>query len=355
MLEDYAATFRFFQTEAKTITQPDKSSSYFNDGSKSTQMKVPDADVPLPSPTTDFGLIFDDVDLNTANEWTTESQSRHDIRSFYAQESPYEIIDSSSFKEEMSATPDVSSAFPNSADFASPFSTTPINDSSGFCSKFDPAPCFLSLFDAYLEAHKAVVEISSGLQDVSIEDLKDGSRIMNTLRTVGDLGNTIANSPSLAVPSLQGLVDQGCLLFAFTAVLKACDLVEHVLKRVLPANHPTHDVSLANHSIHLGFHESVPPCSKRPRFMDTYPMEVYLPGTSQHPKQLAERITTLIRLDLQLSHLNQFISRFIDLTRGQGLSAHGSIPQCQVRLLNFHTRVSAVIESMTPSWDCEVL
>ena len=354
ILEDYITTFGFSQTEAKTKTILDRSRSDSSTASGYTNIKNSDADLSIAPPSAaDYALVFDDLDLDTASNWICDSQTRRNLRSVHTPELIHTSSGPEFFKDEAYVTPNISPAYPTFTDFATSLTTTPSSDSHDSGSKFDPAPLFLSLFNAYIEAHEAVAEISSGFQDVSMEDLKDGSRFMNTLRIIGEVGNTIANSPDLAMPSLQGLIDQGCLLFAFTTLLKACDLVEHVLKRILPGNSATNNGSLASRSTSTGFHAAT--YAKRPHLMGTYPTDIYLPEINQHSNHLAEHITTLVRLDLQLSHLNQFVSRFTDLARGQGISAHVPISQCQMRLLNFHGRISTVIESMTPSWNCGIL
>ena len=340
LIENFASTPKINQTEAKMIANLDKPSSYSRHAPGPTKTTVSDVEVPIASPSGDFRLLFDDGDLENGNEWISESQPRF-------AGSICKDFDRDSFDDQASAT-DIPSVFSNPADFASPFSTTPTDESFGLFSKVNQTPSFLSLFNVYLETHTALVEISSGLQDVSIEDLRDEGRIMRTLRDIGYLGNTAVNSPSLAIRSLQGLRDQGCLLFAFTAVLKACDLVEHILKRILPTTHPAHLTSATHPSTRVGLHGPIPSYFRRSQFME----DICFPGNGQ-PQLLADCITTLIRLDFQLSHFHQFVSKFIDLTRDQGISANVSIPQCQIRLINLHIRIKTVIESMTPSWNCE--
>ena len=337
--ENFASTPKINQTEAKMITNLDKPSSYSHHAPGPTKTTVSDVEVPIASPSADFRLLFDDGDLENGDEWISESQPRFP-------DSTCKGFDRDSFDDPASVT-DIPSVFSNPADFTSLFSTTPTDESFGLFSKANQTPSFLSLFNVYLETHTALVEISSGLQDVSIEDLHDEGRIMRTLRDIGYLGNTAANSPSLAILSLQGLRDQGCLLFAFTAVLKACDLVEHILRRILPTAQPAHLTSATQ--TRVGLHGPIPSYFKRSQFMD----DSCFPGNGQHPQLLAERITTLIGLDFQLSHFHQFVSKFIDLTRDQGISANVSVPQCQIRLINLHIRIKTVIESMTPSWNCE--
>ena len=364
MLKDCVVTrrlrchVRFFQTEAETSTTLDKSSSlYSNIASGSNQTTAPDVDVRLTSSATNLGLVYDGVDLANSIEWIDESQPKQSMRSFSSLPgSGREPFDQDYFNDQISVVSDVSSIFSNPADFTGPPFLTPANDDPHRrFAKLNPAPSFLSLFNVFLETHKALTEISSGRQHISIEDLKDDSGVMRTLSDVGELGVTTANSQSLAIPSLQGSIDQGCLLFAFTAVLKACDLAEHILKAILPAIQPAQDTSMATQSSPMGFRGSIPFYTRPSRSMDDYPAVVCSPVTSEHPKLLAERITTLVRLDLQLSHFNQFVSKFIDLTRGERFSTNVSILQCQSRLLHLHTQIRTGVDSMTPTWHCKTL
>jgi len=332
-------------THALPTPTKDKASTYTSIASGSNHTAASDIEVKLTSPTADRSLPFDWVDFTNTNDWIDGAQRSQTIRSFALPGCGRQSFDP------VTTIPDLLPVWSN----PTAYPTVHDDDTLHQLSNLDPAPSSLALFDAYLKTHKAFMEINSGQKQVSIEDLNDDSGVMRTLSDVGELGVMTANSLSLAISSLQGSIDQGSLLFAFTAVLKACDLAEHIVKAILPAMQLEQYSSTADHSSPVGFRGPIPFQAKPARPMDDYPAAICSPVTTEHPKLLAERITRLIKLDLQLSRFNQFVSNFIDLTRGQGFSSNVSIPQCQSRLLNLHTRIKAVVDSMTPSWNCKTI
>ena len=210
------------------------------------------------------------------------------------------------------AVPIVPSFFSSPDEFTDSFPPMP-NDS---------LPTTLAIWTTYLEAHKMLVEIQSGERGVSILELKDASAFIRTLDGVSELGNHVANCCSAGVMSQQGhfQFDISCSLFAFTMVLKGCELAEQISLTVLGRCEP--DPSTALDAI----------------------------ATNDDTKSVPERIAGLIRLDFQLLQINRVLTRYINLTKEQGIPFSVSISYSQSRLLQLHNQIRSAVDSLSPSW-----
>ena len=208
-------------------------------------------------------------------------------------------------------------------DFADLFPDTPPDDkpTAGESS----SSTFLSLFNLYIETHKALTEIRAGIQEVSIADLKDGQGVMRTIISINELGRTTMNvcntnmSPSLAI--------------AFLMVVQGCELVEQILIAILPSGRPP---TRSNSAESLAIDYSWTTCSAM---------------FDGHPKLSVEHITALLQLDIHLSQFNSFVSTFMQMTQEQEPSANIMAVQCRKRLLHFHTQIRSVVDSMIPAWE----
>ena len=203
-------------------------------------------------------------------------------------------------------------SFFSSNDFTSPY--PPTSD--------DSLPTNLSICTTYLEIHKTLIEIRSGERNFSISDLKDAEGIMRILHCVSELGNHVANCYRAGVMSQQGQLQSNisCSLFAFTMILKGCELAEQISLRVLTR------------------------CGPDPLIASAFG------ANSDETKSIPERIAGLVRLDLQLSEINRVLSVYVDLTKEQGISSSVSIAYCQSRLLQLHNQIKSATDSMSPSW-----
>ena len=187
------------------------------------------------------------------------------------------------------------------------------------------SPTFFSLFNLYIETHKALTEMRAGLHEVSIADLKDGQGVMRTIISINELGRITLNtcstnmSPSLAI--------------AFLMVVQGCELVEQILVAVLPSGRPP---TRSNSAESLSIDYSWTTCS---------------PMFDGHPELSVEHITAFLQLDIHLSQFNSFVSTFMQMTQGQEPSANMLAVQCRKRLLHFHTQIRSVVDSMIPAWE----
>ena len=186
----------------------------------------------------------------------------------------------------------------------------------------DSLPTTLSIFNTYLEVYKTLEEIRSGARDISISDLKDANEVMRTLYSVSDLGNDVANRYSAGIMSQQGQLHSNilCPIFAFTMVLKGCELAEQISLTVLARPGP--DPSKASDFV----------------------------AANDETISIPERIAGLIRLDFHLSRINRVLTTYIDLTKQKGIQSSTSVAHCQSRLLEHHNQIRSLVDSMSPSW-----
>ncbi|MCJ1381113.1 hypothetical protein MMC17_004222 [Xylographa soralifera] len=227
--------------------------------------------------------------------------------------------------------------------FTDLFPNTPLDDGLPI---EETDPTFLSLFNLYLESHNALTEIRSGLQQVTISDLKDGRGVMGIVIKISDLGNTMVRNHNSAIPSLPTPTNN--LLFSFIAILKGCELAEQISSIILsPTRSP-------------GRSDSADFCTMTPM----YPSKPMAPSiddyswttcslVTEHPELSVEQITALVRLDIHLSHFNNFISLFAHLVpeQGHGLSASFLATQYQRRLSHLHSHIRLAVDTIIPAWE----
>ncbi|MCJ1403369.1 hypothetical protein MMC11_006592 [Xylographa trunciseda] len=205
---------------------------------------------------------------------------------------------------------------------------------------------FFSLFNLYLESHNALTEIRSGLQQVTISDLKDGRGVMGIVIKISDLGNTMVRNHNSAIASLPTPTNN--LLFSFIAILKGCELAEQISSIILS---PTHSLARSDSG---DFCTMTPMHPNKPMTpsIDDYSWTTCSLVT-EHPELSVEQITALVRLDIHLSHFNNFISLFAHLVpeQGQGLSAAFLATQYQRRLSHLHSHIRLAVDSIIPAWE----
>lgn len=218
--------------------------------------------------------------------------------------------------------------------------TSHVNDT--FSTEEDWTSTFYSLFNLYLEAQKILTEVRSGVREVPVTDLKDGHGMMRTIININELGSAIIET-NHSQPS-------PCLMFAFIAVLKGCELAEQISITVLPtARTPAFPVVASEAPLASDYIWTTCPSASQ---------------SQPKPELSVEHITALVRLDVHLQHFNTFLSNFIHLTQEQGQTqgqgqSQGLSPnaldslavQCQKRLLHLHTRIKSVVNFMISAWD----
>ena len=228
-----------------------------------------------------------------------------------------------------------------SMDFMNLFPDTSQVDDT-FSTEVDWTSTFYSLFNLYLESQKALTEIRSGVREVPVADLKDGHGVMRTIININELGSSIIET-NHSQPS-------PCLMFAFIAILKGCELAEQISIAVLPtARTPTFPVVASEVSLAPDYTWAMCPLASQ---------------SQPKPELSVEHITALVRLDVHLQHFNTFLTNFIHLTQERGQTpargqSQGLSPnaldslavQCQKRLLHLHTRIKSVINFMISAWD----
>ncbi|MCJ1292271.1 hypothetical protein MMC34_003821 [Xylographa carneopallida] len=228
--------------------------------------------------------------------------------------------------------------------FTDLFPHTPLDDGMSI---EDTDSTFLSLFNLYLESHNALTEIRSGLQHVTISDLKDGRGVMGIVIKISDLGNTMVRNHNSAIPSLPAPTNN--LLFSFIAILKGCELAEQISSIILsPARSPTRSNSAADFCTMTPMYPSKPMAPS----IDDYSWTT-CSLVAEHPELSVEQITALVRLDIHLSHFNNFIALFAHLVpeQGHGLSASFLATQYQRRLAHLHSHIRLAVDSIIPAWE----
>ena len=275
------------------------------------------------SPTVDIPPLPKDFGIISTKQQNTLSQ--HTIIDLSRTSSCVEISEKPALQDEAPyiSDADMSPLFTSpTMDFAGLFPDTPVDDSFPL---EDSSSAFVSLFNLYLETHRALTEIRSGIQEVSIADLKDGHGMIRTVISINELGTTMINTHASSTSP--------CMLFAFITILKSCELVEQISTTILPSTRQL---------IRSDSTDSV---------TTDYIWTTCSPMLNGHPEFSAEHITALVRLDIHLSQSNHLISLFTQLTQEQGLSANVLAMQCQKRLLHLHTQIRSVVDSMIPAWD----
>ena len=210
-------------------------------------------------------------------------------------------------------------------------------------------PSFPSLFNSYLEAHEALMVLRSGMYQFPISDLKDDRGAMGSITKISELGARVANSDTSTISPFPGSHDQCCLQLAFLAAVKGCELAEHISMMVLPsARTPSHSSSMDFSTLKSPFGINKPVASP----IDEYPWST---GPSAHSSDLSqpspEHIPALVRLDAQLSQLNCFMFKFIQLTSEHMPLANVLAARCRRRLSYLHTQIRGVVDSMIPPWE----
>ncbi|MCJ1433366.1 hypothetical protein MMC27_002726 [Xylographa pallens] len=205
---------------------------------------------------------------------------------------------------------------------------------------------FLSLFNLYLESHNALTEIRSGLQQVTISDLKDGRGVMGIVIKISDLGDTMVRNHNSAIPSLPTATNN--LLFSFIAILKGCELAEQISSIILSPTRSPGRVDSADFCTMTPMYPSKPMAPS----IDDYSWTTCSLVT-EHPELSVEQITALVRLDIHLSHFNNFIALFAHLVpeQGHGLSASFLATQYQRRLAHLHSHIRLAVDSIIPAWE----
>ena len=170
-----------------------------------------------------------------------------------------------------------------------------------------------------------MTETRAGIQGVSIADLKDGQGVMRTIISINESRSTTMNTCSMNMsPSLA---------IAFLVVVKGCELVEQILIAILPSGRPP----IRSNSLEsLAMDYSWTTCS---------------PMVDGHPKLSTGHITALLQLDIHLSQFNSFISTFTHIKQDQSPSANMLAVRYRKRLLQFHTQIRSVVDSMIPAWE----
>ncbi|MCJ1391330.1 hypothetical protein MMC18_004193 [Xylographa bjoerkii] len=227
--------------------------------------------------------------------------------------------------------------------FADLFTNTPLED--GLPTE-QADSTFLSLFNLYLESHNAMTEIRSGLQQVTISDLKDGRSVMGIIIKISDLGNTMVRNHNSAIPSLPPPTND--LLFSFIAILKGCELAEQISSIILA---PTRSPGRSNSADFCTMTPMYPGKPVTPTIDDYSWTTCSL--VTDHCELSVEQITALVRLDIHLSHFNNFISLFAHLVpeQGHGLSAAFLATQYQRRLSHLHNHIRLAVDSIIPAWE----
>lgn len=198
-------------------------------------------------------------------------------------------------------------------------------------------PSFSALFASYLEAHEALSTIRSGLYEIPLSDLKDDRGAMGSVTKISELGARVANSDTSTMSPFPGSSDQCCLQLAFLAAVKGCELAEQISIMVLPSTRPP------SHPSSMDFAAMTPP--------DDYSWTTAPPVQSDPPNPALEHIPALVRLDVQLSQLNCFMSKFIQSAPEHMPLAKVLAARCRRRLSYLHSQIRGVVDSMIPAWD----
>ncbi|MCJ1416118.1 hypothetical protein MMC32_002453 [Xylographa parallela] len=223
------------------------------------------------------------------------------------------------------------------------FPTTPLDDGLPI---EESDSTFLSLFNLYLESHNALTEIRSGLQHVTISDLKDGRGVMGIVIKISDIGITMVRNHNSAIPSLP--TPTNTLLFSFIAILKGCELAEQIASIIMSPTRSPGRVNSADFCTMTPMYPSKPMAPT----IDDYSWTT-CSLAPEHPELSVEQITALVRLDIHLSHFNNFISLFAHLVpeQGHGLSASFLATQYQRRLSHLHSHIRLAVDSIIPAWE----
>ena len=203
------------------------------------------------------------------------------------------------------------------------------------------------LFSSYLEAHEALSAIRSGSYELPLSDLKDDRGAMGSVTKISELGAKVANSNAFASPSIPGSNDQCRLQLAFLAAVKGCELAEQISMIALPSTAAALHASCADFSVLKSPYSSkFGGCQAIDDFWNA---ELF--PQNEQSKPTTEHIVALVRLDVQLSQLNCFMSRFIQSTPEHMPQADILAARCRRRLSYLHTQIRGVVDSMIPAWD----
>ena len=207
-------------------------------------------------------------------------------------------------------------------------------------------PSFSSLFASYLEAHEALIVIRSGLYELSISDVKDNRGAMGSVAKISELGVRVASSDISTMSPFPGSNDQCCLQLAFLAAVKGCELAEQISIMVLPS------ARMPSFADAIDF-SALKPYGNKPTTLpiDDYPWTTNPSVQNENSKPSVEHITALVRLDVQLSQLNYFMTKFIHSTPEHMPLANVLAARCRRRLSCLHTQIRGVVDSMIPAWD----
>ena len=222
-------------------------------------------------------------------------------------------------------------------------------------------PSFLSIFNLYMETHEALNDIQAGTRQVLGNDLKDSQGVMSTIIKVSELGTAMLDLPPfLLSPSIPGssAPDQ-LVLFGFIAVVKGCELADVVASMIVPTiEAPSFPEPLDLHVEPLFDKPTAAPIDNYvwPTQGPVGPLPPPPPPPSSlpsgQPKLSDEHITTLIRLDIHLSHLNRFITTFDRLALDDGQAPNRAVAaRYRRRLSHLHTQIRAAVDSTMPAWD----
>ena len=208
-------------------------------------------------------------------------------------------------------------------------------------------PSFASLFATYLEAHEALTAVHSGSFEFLSSNPVDSGGLLGIVTRISELAASISTSSDASTFSpFLGSEDQCCLQLALLTAVKGCELAENVFNTLLPSG----TWGLTSTPSPPPFDSSGIPAS--PPSIDDYPWSTAPTLPSNLSKPPIEHITSLIQLDVQLSQLYSFMSKFLlstplgDMTLTSSLAA-----RWQRRLSELHPRIRAAVNSMMPAWE----